>query len=140
MGKPTRNQQYEDAGWVPVFDLETTLGWRVIRNIRAEVAAMRLALGTWRRVNDGMGNFLGVQLMAAEDAAYRPSGPTAAVLTLADMECVAGLRGSSRTRQLPASERRKETFTPDMVERAEDRLAEWPLMHGDRAVRVYPRT
>lgn len=135
-----RNARYQASGWVAVFDEETALGWRVVRQVRIELAAARLATGDWREVRNCLGGFLGIQPVSAPKAKGGSNGaPTPAVLNMADMECIAGLRGSSRTRHLPWKERDREGFRPDRVERAEDRLIEWLQVHGDRAVRVYPR-
>jgi hypothetical protein len=73
------------------------------------------------------------------------SAPSSNVFSRAENEAIAGLRGRSRTERMQEDEKAKRVHPrtsrlepEDLVELARAKLREWPLLHGDRAVRVYP--
>jgi len=131
-----------------LYPPDTTLGWRVIRQVSQAQALKKLACGQWRAVNDEQGNFLGYQVLATFKTDNElPSGASSTSITVNECELNAGLRGKSRTwgmneedrisRRHPTSG--KALPPEDAIERAIAKVREWPLPHGDRAVRAYPK-
>ncbi len=118
---------------VPVYPVDTTLGWRVISHVTKAHASEKMARGEWREVHDEHGNFWGCQMLANfkkdEDL---PSGASSTSITVNECFLNAGLGGKSRTARMTEDERlsRKDGFghplpPEDAVERAQTKVAEF---------------
>jgi len=133
MGKPTAAQRRVKSGEINLFPAETSLGWRVIRQVSCSEASEKLATGEWREVYDEHEKFLGCQVLANfkkdEDL---PSGATSTSITVWECMLNAGLGGKSHTAGLPEERKvsRKTRFgkalpPEDAVERARAKVAEF---------------
>jgi len=105
------------------------------------------AEGKLREVQDEHQNFLGYQLISNfKTDNDLPSGVSSTSITVTECVLNAGLGGYSRTLGMGEEERisrksreGKQLPPEDAIERAIEKVKEWPLMHGDRAVRCYPK-
>lgn len=145
-GNERRAQSSERC--ISVYPADTTLGWRVIKMVSAQLAMAKLALGVWREVHDEHGSFQGCQVLATvKSDSELPSGASSTSITVNECELNAGLGGKSRTAGLSEDKRISRFRTDgkalppeDAIERAEAKVREWTELHGDRAIRVYPKT
>jgi hypothetical protein len=148
MGNRPRLRASNEAHSLNLYPADVTLGWRVIRRVSQARGERKLALGEWREVHDEYGNLQGYQVLATfKTDLDLPSGASSTSITVSECELNAGLRGKSRTYGLDEDERlsRRNQQTgkalppEDAIERARAKVREWPLAHGDRARRVYPK-
>jgi hypothetical protein len=161
MGKSSSQRRAEKGDrCINVYPPDTSLGWRVIRQVTPAKAAENLAAGRWREVYDEHGNFWGCQLLLSfKTDQDMQSGASSPSITVSECELNAGLRGSSHTAGLPEEKRisrhsqtGKALPPEDAIERAIEKVKQWPwpasriddgtgiAVFGDRAVRVYPKS
>lgn len=147
--RPRCDKRVSEGLRANLYPAETTLGWRVIRSVSVGVAREKVALGEWREVIQDWNGALAYQMVATfKSEKDLPSGASSSSITVRECMMNAGLMGDSHTMGMP-EERRISRRHPmngralppeDAMERARAKVAEWPLMHGDRAVRVYPKS
>lgn len=128
-----RNDRRYASGSVPLYDGDTTLGWRVTRAIPVERGERMVAQGVARAVVDEFGRMLGYQWAKPRETVAPESAPSPVSLTARAMQANAGAMGESRTATM--GERRKtERVHPrsgrrlppeDYVERARNKVREW---------------
>jgi hypothetical protein len=153
-------RELRDVRCIDVYSADTSLGWRVVRQVTALYAFQRVVEGKWRELFDSIGNFYGVQVVpAAKTDQELPSGTSATTITARDAQLFAGLGGKSQTigrsedfRLTRSSRVTCKALPPeDHIERVMAKVAQWPYpasriddgrgkpMLGDRAIRCYPR-
>ena len=146
---------------IDVYSADTSLGWRIVRKVTALYAFNKVIEGKWVEIFDDIGNFYGVQIIAAVKSDQElPSGSTAATITYLELIRNAGLEGRSRTmgrdenyRITRYSSVSSKALPPeDNIERAIAKVKQWPFpasriddgrgtpIYGDRAIRCYPRS
>ncbi|WP_420239243.1 hypothetical protein ACOBR2_06595 [Telmatobacter bradus] len=162
MGKTASQRRLENRSrCIDVYPADTTLGWRVVRQVRLTEAAQHLAAGAWREVYDERGNFLGCQVLLSICTDQElPSGASSTSITLGEVMLNAGLGGRSRTLgrseewrlTRPKRPNGRRPAPEDAIERAIEKVKQWPWpasrvddgsgapKFGDRAVRVYPKS
>lgn len=144
---------------IDVYSADTSLGWRIVRQVTALYAFHRVVEGKWRELFDSIGNFYGVQVVPAVKTDQElPSGSSAATITFRDNMLYAGCGGRSRTigrsedfRITRYSQVSCKALPPeDRIERVIAKVQQWPYpasridngrgqpCFGDRAIRVYP--
>lgn len=145
---------------IDVYAADVSRGWRVVRQVTPEVAYRKVLEGKWSEQFDAIGNFFGVQVVAAVKTDQElPSGTSATTITARDSMVFAGLAGPSRTIGMNEDRRigRYSAVTcsalppEDRIERVIAKVQQWPypasridsgrgpVRYGDRALRVYPR-
>lgn len=132
MGIP-RSTRRDLNGDVSLYPAETSLGWRVIRQVSRAEAAEKLGRGEWREVYDEHGNFRGCQaLISFKKDEDLPSRRTAPSITVKECLLNAGLCGKSRTAGMTEEQRisRKSPFgrplpPEDAIERAQAKVVEF---------------
>ena len=163
LGK-TRSSRRERCGAINVYAAETVLGWRIIDQVGADIAAQQVGLRRWREVFYEDGTLAGVQpLKPAERMALGDvliGRLMAVTITLPELKRNAGLYGRSHTIGMPEWRRlcrharydEKKILPPeDLNELAIEKVRLWPYpasrigtqedgspVFGDKAIRVYP--
>jgi hypothetical protein len=153
----TREERYIAAGDLPLYPVDASRGWRVIRYVNFAKGLERAAKGEWALRNDEQGNPWYFQIVASfKTDQDLPSGATSSSITSRECMLNAGviekrngviLGAKSRTMRMTEDERLSQPKRPngrvpppeDAIERAIAKVREWPLPHGDRSVRVYPK-
>lgn len=145
---------------IDVFAADTSLGWRIVRQVSAMYAYQKVTEGKWVEIFDDIGNFYGVKIVAAVKSDQELlSGTSATTVTARDAMLYAGLGGASQTigrsedyRITRYSRVTCKALPPeDRIERVMAKVAQWPYpasriddgrgkaIFGDRAMRCYPR-
>jgi hypothetical protein len=146
---------------IDVYSADTSLGYRLVRQVTALYAFNKVAEGQWQEIFDSLGNFRGVKMLAAVKSDQElPSGTSATTITARDKMLFAGLGGPSRTIGRDENYRitRYSSITgkalppEDSIERVIAKVQQWPFpasridngremrVFGDRAIRCYPHT
>lgn len=130
-----------------VYATNTTLGWRVIRNVSFADGEKRVEEGTFRRIYDQLNVHVGYQPLVNPFGDYGiRSEPSDTSITDAESQLNAGLEGKSQTAGLSEVDRELRIAggksPEDVLERATEKVRLWPFPapgRGDRAIRVYPK-
>lgn len=153
------DRRLDAARDIDVYAADTSLGYRIVRQVTPMRAYEKVIAGQWRELFDDMGNFFGVQVVAAVKTDQDlPSGTSASYITPKESRIYVGLEGRSET--IGRNEEYRITHTnrftgrpepEDRIERVIAKVQQWPfpasridngcgpMQFGDRAIRVYPR-
>lgn len=145
MGKSRFARREESGKLFNLYAANTSMGWRVIRQISGAYAAIKVASGEWRPVSyEQSGDLAGYQEVPARFSPPVFSGPgvkipgmrsVAATITLKEMQMNAGLFGRSRTlgraewkrKARHAKYDKDKVLAPeDAIERAVEKVRLWP--------------
>ena len=124
-----------------LYPAETSLGWRIVRQVTAMEAAEKVALGHWSWVWYETGELAGAQMLASfkTDFDLPSNDRTAATITLVEVRMNAGEMGRSHTLGMPEYRRvsrhakydDKRILEPeDKIERAIFKIKMWPLLRN----------
>lgn len=159
MNAAQRRAAFSDRS-IYVYGADTSRGWRIVQVVTPESAYKKVMEGKCSELFDDLGNFLGVQILAAVKTDQDlPSGTSTTTITARDVLYFVGGGGKSRTIGM-SEDRRITRYSPvtckalppeDRVERVIAKVQQWPfpasridsgrgpVKFGDRATRVYPR-